>query len=85
MRGSRDKILSVPGNVLQAYLLGTVDFEAALLLQRRLHYDIAGDRDQAAVIVSASTRQPLAREFLAYLKRPDISQHLHRFGFAAGR
>lgn len=41
--------------------------------------------DQAAVIVSASTRQPLAREFLAYLKRPDISQHLHRFGFAAGR
>jgi molybdate transport system substrate-binding protein len=41
--------------------------------------------DQAAVIVSASTRKPLAREFLAYLKRPDISQHLHRFGFAAGR
>jgi len=41
--------------------------------------------DQAAVIVSASMRQPLAREFLAYLKRPDISQHLHRFGFAAGR
>ena len=41
--------------------------------------------DQAAVIVSASMRQPLAREFLAYLKRPDISQHLHRFGFAASR
>ena len=41
--------------------------------------------DQAAVIVSASARQPLAREFLAYLKRPDISQHLHRFGFASGR
>jgi molybdate transport system substrate-binding protein len=41
--------------------------------------------DQAAVIVSASTRKPLAREFLAYLKRPDVSQHLHRFGFATGR
>jgi len=40
--------------------------------------------DQAAVIVSASTRKPLAREFLAYLKRPDVSQHLHRFGFATG-
>lgn len=41
--------------------------------------------DQAAVIVSASAHKPLAREFLAYLKRPDISEHLHRFGFAAGR
>jgi len=41
--------------------------------------------DQAAVIVSASARKPLAREFLAYLKRPDISEHLHRFGFTAGR
>jgi molybdate transport system substrate-binding protein len=41
--------------------------------------------DQAAVIVSASTRKPVAREFLAFLKRADISEHLHRFGFAAGR
>jgi molybdate transport system substrate-binding protein len=41
--------------------------------------------DQAAVIVSASARKPLAREFLTYLKRPDISEHLHRFGFTAGR
>ncbi len=41
--------------------------------------------DQAAVIVSASARKPLAREFLAYLKRPDISQHLHQFGFTPGR
>jgi molybdate transport system substrate-binding protein len=41
--------------------------------------------DQAAVIVSASARKPLAREFLAYLKRPDISEHLHTFGFTAGR
>jgi molybdate transport system substrate-binding protein len=41
--------------------------------------------EQAAVIVSASARKPLAREFLAYLKRPDISEHLHRFGFTDGR
>jgi molybdate transport system substrate-binding protein len=41
--------------------------------------------DQAAVIVNASAQKPLAREFLAYLKRPDISKHLHAFGFASGR
>jgi molybdate transport system substrate-binding protein len=40
--------------------------------------------DQAVVIVSASTHKPLAREFLAYLRRADISQHLHRFGFTTG-
>lgn len=39
-----------PGS-LQAYLLGTVDFDAALLLQRRLHYDVTGNRDRAALIV----------------------------------
>jgi molybdate transport system substrate-binding protein len=38
--------------------------------------------EQAAVIVSASTRKPLAREFLAYLRRPEIVQRLHQFGFA---
>ena len=36
---------------LQVYLLGAVDFEAALAMQRRLHYDIGGDRRQAALIV----------------------------------
>ena len=41
--------------------------------------------DQAAVIVSASSRKPLAREFLAYLKRPDVNDHLHRFGFGTPR
>src|SRR3984957_11678561 len=37
--------------VLQAYLLGTVDFEAALVLQKRLVYDISGNRSQAALIL----------------------------------
>jgi lipoyl(octanoyl) transferase len=42
---------STADTVLQAYLLGTVDFEAALLLQRRLVYDVSGDRSQAALIL----------------------------------
>jgi lipoyl(octanoyl) transferase len=37
--------------VLQAYLLGTVDFEAVLRLQRRLLYEVSGDPTQAAVIL----------------------------------
>src|ERR1700677_1215199 len=40
-----------PEAVLQAYLLGTVDFDAALVLQKRLLYDISGNRDQAALIL----------------------------------
>jgi lipoyl(octanoyl) transferase len=40
----------IPGK-LQAYLLGVVDFESAMLLQRRLHYDVTGNRDRAALIV----------------------------------
>lgn len=36
---------------LQVYLLGSVEFEAALLLQRRLLYDISGDRTQAALVL----------------------------------
>ncbi len=36
---------------LQAYLLSNVDFDSALLLQRRLHYDVTGHRDRAALIV----------------------------------
>jgi lipoyl(octanoyl) transferase len=37
--------------VLQVYLLGTVDFDAALALQRRLAYEVAGDRTRAALIL----------------------------------
>ncbi|MCI0461256.1 MAG: lipoyl(octanoyl) transferase LipB [Gemmataceae bacterium] len=37
--------------VLQVYLLGTVDFEAVLALQRRLVYEVAGDRQRAALIL----------------------------------
>jgi molybdate transport system substrate-binding protein len=37
--------------------------------------------DQAVVIVSASKNQALAREFLAFVRRPENAQHLHGFGF----
>lgn len=41
-----------PGcEALAAYLLGTVDFETALALQRRLHFDVSGERNQAALII----------------------------------
>ena len=40
-----------PPSALQVYLLGTVDFEALLRFQRRLHYEISGDRSQAALIL----------------------------------
>jgi lipoyl(octanoyl) transferase len=45
---------SVPvpdGLALQAYLLGTLDFETALRLQRRLVYEVSGDRSHARLIL----------------------------------
>src|SRR5262249_60022966 len=39
------------GPVLQAYLLGTVEFEAALGLQRRLVYEVSGDPNRAALLL----------------------------------
>jgi lipoyl(octanoyl) transferase len=38
-------------DALQAYLLGAVDFESILRLQRRLHFDVTGNRNRAALIV----------------------------------
>lgn len=39
------------GSLLQVYLLGSVEFEAALALQRLLAYQAAGDRQQAFLIL----------------------------------
>jgi lipoyl(octanoyl) transferase len=39
------------GPVLRAYLLGLLDFETALALQRRLVYEVSGDRTQAALLL----------------------------------
>ncbi len=38
-------------SIIQVYLLGDVAFDAALLLQRRLRYDVTGDRSQAGLIL----------------------------------
>lgn len=38
-------------SVLQVYLLGTVEFEAALALQRRLAYQVAGERRSGALVI----------------------------------
>lgn len=43
--------LAIGGRALRAYLLPSLDFEKALLLQRRLHFDVAGDPASAALIV----------------------------------
>src|SRR5688572_13627508 len=40
-----------PPTALQAYLLGLVEFEAALRLQRRLHYQVTGDRSSACLVL----------------------------------
>ncbi len=40
-----------PGRVLHGYLLGSLDFDALLGLQRRLVYDVAGDRDAGALVL----------------------------------
>jgi lipoyl(octanoyl) transferase len=38
-------------SVLQVYMLGLVEFEAALALQRRLVYQVTGDRNTSALIL----------------------------------
>jgi lipoyl(octanoyl) transferase len=40
-----------PGRTLSAYLLGTLGFDALIALQRRLVYEIGGDRNTAAVLL----------------------------------
>jgi lipoyl(octanoyl) transferase len=44
-------ISSAPDLTLQVYVLGTVDFEAAVRLQHRLHYEICETRSRAALIL----------------------------------
>ena len=39
------------GRALRAYLLGTLEFDDFLALQRRLVYDISGDRQSGAVVL----------------------------------
>src|SRR5207248_3877873 len=48
LRGTADY---APPRALAAYLLGCLQFEALLALQRRLVYDVTGDRDTAALVL----------------------------------
>jgi lipoyl(octanoyl) transferase len=43
--------MPAPGAVLQAYLLGSVEFEAALAFQRRLVYQVSGDRSSSFLVM----------------------------------
>jgi lipoyl(octanoyl) transferase len=47
----RCSIASAADPALQVYLLGSVEFETALALQRRLAFEIAGDRSAAVLIL----------------------------------
>jgi lipoyl(octanoyl) transferase len=40
-----------PGQALQVYLLGQIEFGAALALQRRLAYEVSGDRSSACLLL----------------------------------
>lgn len=40
-----------PARALSVYLLGTIGFDALQALQRRLAFDVSGDRDTAALVV----------------------------------
>jgi lipoyl(octanoyl) transferase len=53
-----DRELRETGPALHVYMLGAVEFEAALAFQRRLAYEIAGDRRRAALIL-CEHHQPL--------------------------
>lgn len=51
MDQERDPTLNAPAAALRIYLLGQVDFEVALAFQRRLLYEVSGDRAQAALVL----------------------------------
>lgn len=64
---------------LQVYLLGSLDFDAALLLQRRLHYDVSGDRSQAALILCEhSPIITVGRQGSRTHLRFDVEDYAHR-------
>jgi lipoyl(octanoyl) transferase len=47
----RDEFDFLPPRPLSAYLLGGLDFDALAALQKRLVYDVSGDRDTAALVL----------------------------------
>ena len=72
MTAGSDQPDFAPPRPLAAYLLGGVTFEALLALQRRLVYDIAGDRDTAALVLcDHPTGVTVGREGSASHVRPN--------------
>lgn len=72
-----------PPRPLSAYLLGGLTFDALLALQRRLVYDISGDRDSAALVLcDHPTGITIGREGSASHVRPNPDE-LHARGWAA--
>lgn len=64
-----------PPRPLSAYLLGGLPFDALLALQRRLVYDISGDRDSAALVLcDHPTGITVGREGSASHIRPNSDQ-----------
>ena len=51
VESSLPDVAAAPGLALHAYLLGLVDFEACLRLQRQLVYHASGGEDQAALVL----------------------------------
>lgn len=71
-----------PPRPLSAYLLGGLTFDALLALQRRLVYDISGDRDTAAVVLcDHPTGITIGREGSASHVRPNPDA-LHARGWS---
>jgi lipoyl(octanoyl) transferase len=51
LKGATVERTTPAGSALRVYLLGVVDFEAALRLQRTLAFEVAGQRDCAALVL----------------------------------
>ena len=72
MTAGSDQLDFAPPRALAAYLLGGPTLDALLALQRRLVYDVAGDRDTAALVLcDHPTGVTVGREGSAAHVRPD--------------
>ncbi len=75
MTESREPDPYAPARALSVYLLGTIEFDALQALQRRLAFDVSGDRDTAALLVCEHpTGITIGREGSAAHVRPNPHQ-----------
>lgn len=72
MTVGRDQFDYSPARPLAVYLLGGLEFDALLALQRRLAFDVSGDRDSAALVLcDHPTGITIGREGSAAHVRPN--------------